>query len=133
MMGSRFESSGPEYFEESIRSGGERYDDDGLEGLCPNCGAHADEECEVDCDCHECEGLAALDELDVQQILNAEDLDVAEAARLARIAAGVEDACRVCGCSETRACPGGCIWAEADLCSRCARALDAMARAWSVA
>lgn len=29
--------------------------------------------------------------------------------------------CRVCGCTDDFACEGGCIWAEADLCSRCAR------------
>jgi hypothetical protein len=28
--------------------------------------------------------------------------------------------CRVCGCSDERACPGGCVWAEPNLCSRCA-------------
>lgn len=28
--------------------------------------------------------------------------------------------CRVCGCSEFNACPGGCTWATPDLCSRCA-------------
>jgi hypothetical protein len=28
-------------------------------------------------------------------------------------------ACRVCGCTDDRACPGGCSWAEPDLCSRC--------------
>lgn len=28
--------------------------------------------------------------------------------------------CRVCGCTEDRACPGGCFWIEPDLCSRCA-------------
>lgn len=27
--------------------------------------------------------------------------------------------CRVCGCSEARACPGGCVWVGPDLCSRC--------------
>ena len=42
-----------------------------------------------------------------------------ELSRQRRIAAGVEDACRGCGCSETRACSGGCIWATASLCSRC--------------
>jgi hypothetical protein len=30
-----------------------------------------------------------------------------------------EPACRVCGCTELEACEGGCIWVEADLCSRC--------------
>lgn len=28
-------------------------------------------------------------------------------------------ACRVCGCTDTNACQGGCAWAEADLCTAC--------------
>lgn len=43
-----------------------------------------------------------------------------EYARQLRIAAGVEQACAACGCSETRACSGGCIWATPHICSRCA-------------
>ncbi len=39
--------------------------------------------------------------------------------RQMRIAAGEERACLACGCSETRACSGGCIWATPNLCSRC--------------
>ena len=27
--------------------------------------------------------------------------------------------CRKCGCTELRACPGGCYWVAEDLCSRC--------------
>lgn len=27
--------------------------------------------------------------------------------------------CRVCGCTDARACPGGCSWVELDLCSAC--------------
>ena len=27
--------------------------------------------------------------------------------------------CRVCGCTDCNACPGGCYWVEADLCSAC--------------
>lgn len=27
--------------------------------------------------------------------------------------------CRGCGCTDTRACPGGCSWVEDDLCSAC--------------
>lgn len=34
---------------------------------------------------------------------------------------GPETFCRGCGCSELRACPGGCIWATHDLCSACVR------------
>jgi hypothetical protein len=30
--------------------------------------------------------------------------------------------CRVCGCTEDRACEGGCYWIEPDLCSACAKA-----------
>lgn len=33
---------------------------------------------------------------------------------------GLEDgACRVCGCTDSAACPGGCWWVEEDLCSAC--------------
>lgn len=42
-----------------------------------------------------------------------------EFARQLRIAGGAEGACRSCGCSETRACSGGCIWVTPHLCSRC--------------
>jgi hypothetical protein len=31
-------------------------------------------------------------------------------------------ACRVCGCTDAQACPGGCSWAGADLCSACVSA-----------
>lgn len=27
--------------------------------------------------------------------------------------------CRVCGCTDDYACPGGCYWVEEDLCSKC--------------
>lgn len=27
--------------------------------------------------------------------------------------------CRVCGCTDEIACPGGCSWVSADLCSSC--------------
>ena len=29
------------------------------------------------------------------------------------------DVCRECGCTELRACPGGCFWVGHGLCSRC--------------
>ncbi|PKN06634.1 MAG: hypothetical protein CVU73_15830 [Deltaproteobacteria bacterium HGW-Deltaproteobacteria-8] len=38
----------------------------------------------------------------------------------ARPVALPEPTCRKCGCTETRACPGGCWWVEPDLCSACA-------------
>jgi len=28
--------------------------------------------------------------------------------------------CRECGCTDDHACPGGCWWVDANLCSRCA-------------
>lgn len=34
-------------------------------------------------------------------------------------AAEGETACRVCGCTDARACAGGCSWVEPDLCSAC--------------
>ena len=43
-----------------------------------------------------------------------------EDARQERIASGEEAVCAVCGCSQSRACPGGCVWAAPNLCSRCA-------------
>jgi len=39
-----------------------------------------------------------------------------------RAAGAVEPTCRVCGCTQDRACPGGCGWetADRDLCTACA-------------
>lgn len=48
----------------------------------------------------------------------------------AMLAAPPEAKCLVCGCTDLRACPGGCSWAEIDrkrrtgLCSRCAARPD---------
>lgn len=42
-----------------------------------------------------------------------------ELQRQARIRACQEEACAACGCSETRACPSGCVWATKTLCSKC--------------
>ena len=42
-----------------------------------------------------------------------------EYARQMRIVAGTEIACANCGCSDSRACSGGCVWATKALCSRC--------------
>lgn len=30
-----------------------------------------------------------------------------------------ERKCRICGCTDKHACPGGCHWVEKDLCSTC--------------
>lgn len=64
---------------------------------------------------------------DVQARL--EDLRIRFALRLAAYIRLAERAlgrpyCRVCGCTEYAACPDGCFWAEADLCSHCEPALD---------
>lgn len=32
---------------------------------------------------------------------------------------GAAERCQVCGCTEERACPGGCSWVEPGLCSAC--------------
>lgn len=49
-----------------------------------------------------------------------EDAAAQEFARQQRIATFQEMACANCGCSESRACSGGCVWAAHRLCSRCA-------------
>ncbi len=49
-----------------------------------------------------------------------EDAARQEVARQLKIARGEEQACAQCGCSQSRACSGGCIWARENLCSRCA-------------
>lgn len=36
-----------------------------------------------------------------------------------RAKASGEQVCRVCGCSDLDACPGGCAWVAPDLCSAC--------------
>lgn len=33
---------------------------------------------------------------------------------------GLEPRCRACGCTDDRACLGGCDWVDDDLCSNCA-------------
>lgn len=60
-------------------------------------------------------------EVELEGHLEDQAFEREEAARQARIAAGVEHACAGCGCSESRACEGGCVWATATLCSRCVR------------
>jgi hypothetical protein len=32
--------------------------------------------------------------------------------------------CRICGCTDARACPGGCSWAGETLCSACVPTVD---------
>jgi len=32
--------------------------------------------------------------------------------------------CRVCGCTDEHACPGGCSWVQEDLCSACQEGLE---------
>lgn len=39
---------------------------------------------------------------------------------LVAVVLGEVQRCRVCGCTDDQACPGGCSWVEPDLCSRCA-------------
>jgi hypothetical protein len=44
---------------------------------------------------------------------------LASRSRAARIGEEGSMACRVCGCTDDNACPGGCFWVEPDLCSSC--------------
>lgn len=70
----------------------------------------------------------ALDELELEPgALTLSRADVEQIASLAfefgaakgYAEATEQRACRVCGCTEYRACHGGCCWVEADLCSAC--------------
>ena len=36
----------------------------------------------------------------------------------------LQQTCRICGCTNERACLGGCHWIQEDLCSECQRKLD---------
>jgi hypothetical protein len=40
-------------------------------------------------------------------------------ARLIEETVAGEPRCARCGCSDSRSCPGGCVWAAPNLCSRC--------------
>ncbi|RJX17688.1 MAG: hypothetical protein C4575_12655 [Desulforudis sp.] len=40
--------------------------------------------------------------------------------------------CRVCGCTDDLACPGGCYWVEQNLCSRCAEEMEMAAQGTKV-
>jgi len=90
----------------------------------------ADEDAEAPLDEYEADNMGPTGE-DLRQAqicaeaealgIEPEQLEYFEIQRQARIAAGVEHACAGCGCSETRSCPGGCVWANERLCSRCLR------------
>ena len=56
----------------------------------------------------------ALTQMSLQMGARLEEIE----RRLAEQTAG--SVCRVCGCTDDRACPGGCSWVAANLCSRCA-------------
>lgn len=43
-------------------------------------------------------------------------------------AIGMKPRCRRCGCTEARACPGGCAWIEVGLCSACDETPDPLRR-----
>jgi hypothetical protein len=49
-------------------------------------------------------------------VVTADDFRLPE---IADVQTRVGTACRGCGCTTDRACPGGCSWAEPDLCSAC--------------
>lgn len=36
----------------------------------------------------------------------------------------MDGVCKKCGCTNERACPGGCYWVKPDLCSTCASGRD---------
>lgn len=69
------------------------------------------------------EHAAPLTPADTVEILAAAAGDAASwftSRRTIRVPAMGDMVCRGCGCSDNRACPGGCFWAAPNLCSRCA-------------
>ena len=61
---------------------------------------------------------ALMDESDEDAQAFMEERARKELAHQLRIAAGYEQTCARCGCSETRVCSGGCLWVTATICSR---------------
>lgn len=53
-----------------------------------------------------------------------DDVDQVERERYSLEPTAWSTICRVCGCTEEEACPSGCCWVEADLCSTCAQLSD---------
>lgn len=89
----------------------------------------------VDVRCWQCGAELAVDELELDEVLEdwscdmcgghglAEDVEADDDDEvLAGPASSLEPRCRLCGCTNQRGCAGGCVWAAPDLCSRCARA-----------
>lgn len=63
--------------------------------------------------------------LDAEAIRFMNEMPTTAAAALARYAIdGTLRRCRVCGCTDEHACPGGCSWIENDLCSACASSTE---------
>ncbi len=58
--------------------------------------------------------------MDAQAIRFMNEMPAAVSAALLRDAAAAsERKCRVCGCTDLKACPENCYWVENDLCSKC--------------
>lgn len=80
----------------------------------------------------DCLDLADNDFERLENAAEATDIEALRLLRQAFIDTGIEVAgrpnltafgvaqCRVCGCTDQCACPGGCSWVEPDLCSACA-------------
>lgn len=67
--------------------------------------------------------VAAVDVQPLFDALHNHGADVDELEELegiyAEMSVGEPPRCRMCGCTEVRACPGGCSWVSWDLCSSC--------------
>jgi len=61
-----------------------------------------------------------FDDVDLVDQEQLEQLEAAEAIKLAsHLLENGGPRCLGCGCSATRPCPGGCVWATETLCSQC--------------
>lgn len=85
---------------------------------CPNCGEII-EHVNLDTTQNNPEEV----EIDVDALVNAIDFECpncgCEVALESYTYSEVVRRCRVCGCTDTEACEGGCYWVEYNLCSNC--------------
>lgn len=64
-------------------------------------------------------GIWETSEVHARAIAAAQDLVIFEESRQRRIACGEEVSCSGCGCSQSRACVGGCGWHSEGWCTAC--------------
>lgn len=83
---------------------------------CPACRS-TDEECR----CDDCGYRRGDDPFEGREVASGATFPHPDHWLLELHLQNAERVCRVCGCTDERACPGGCWWIQWDLCSACAQ------------